>query len=114
MNKLPVLSEGDADKAGEVFFVHRAQALTRVYGQITGLADAAGQETTGVFDGATKTAVQQVQASRGLATDGIVGKMTWNVLITGSAGHGIQRSDRARSRPDPRGGQQHAIASRPR
>ena len=43
LNKLPTLSEGAEDTAGHVFYVHRAQALTRCYGEITGLADAASQ-----------------------------------------------------------------------
>jgi len=85
MNVLPTLSEGAADEANHVFYVHRLRALTRVYGEITGLADAAALEVTGVFDGATKTAVQQVQAHGKIAMDGIVGPKTWSVLITGVA-----------------------------
>ena len=85
MNKLPVLSEGAADKPGEVSFVHRMQALVKVVGEITDLADAACQVTNGTFDAATKVAVQQVQANRGLAQDGICGPQTWSVLVAGSA-----------------------------
>ena len=85
MNKLPVLQEGAADKAGEVSFVHRMQALVKVVGEITDLADAACQVTNGTFDAATKVAVQQVQAHAGLATDGVVGPRTWGVLVAGSA-----------------------------
>lgn len=84
MNKIPELSEGARDEAGHVFWVHRLQALTRVYGEITGLADAAALTVTGVFDAATKSAVQQVQAREHLAEDGIAGPLTWSVLITGS------------------------------
>ena len=83
MNKLPVLAEGTADKQGEVFFVHRAQALVKVYGEITDLPDAARQEVTGVFDGATATAVRAVQAHHSLTADGIVGPQTWGLLVTG-------------------------------
>ena len=85
MNKLPVLQDGSTDMPGEVFFVHRAQALVKVYGEITGLADAACQEFTGTFDAVTRVAVQQVQAHAGLATDGVVGPRTWGVLVAGSA-----------------------------
>ena len=83
MNNLPVLSEGTADKQGEVFFVHRAQALVKVYGEITDLPDAARQEVTGVFDGATAAAVRAVQAHHSLTADGIVGPQTWGLLVTG-------------------------------
>ena len=84
MNKLPVLSEGDADHAGEVCYVHRLQSLIRAVGEIKGLDLAAAQEITATFDPATKAALQQVQASWGVAQDGICGPVGWSILITGS------------------------------
>ena len=50
MNKLPVLTEGAADHAGAVCWVQRLQALVKVYGEFTGMADVACQEITGPFD----------------------------------------------------------------
>ena len=85
MNKLPTLQQGAVDKPGQVFFVHRMQALVKVIGEINGIPAAAGQVTTGAFDAATKTAVEAVQASRKLTADGICGPQTWGVLIAGSA-----------------------------
>ena len=83
MNALPTLAEGADDNAGHVFYVHRAQALVKVYGGFTGLAEAAALEITGVFNAATKAAVQQVQAHAKVAADGVVGPLTWSVLLTG-------------------------------
>ena len=85
MNKLPVLSQGAADKPGHVFYVHRLQALTACYGRITSLTAAACLAQTGTFDAATTAAVKAVQAHKGIAVDGIAGKDTWSVLLTGSA-----------------------------
>jgi peptidoglycan hydrolase-like protein with peptidoglycan-binding domain len=85
MNKLPVLAEGAEDKAGQVFWVHRAQALTQAYGQFTDTAAAACQMVTGTFDAATVSAVKAVQEHARITADGICGKDTWSVLITGSA-----------------------------
>ena len=84
MNTLPVLAEGAQDEPGHVFYVGRMQALVAEYGRITGLPAAAAQEPTGVFDAATKTAVQAVQEHMHLTQDGIVGPVTWGVLITGA------------------------------
>ncbi len=84
MNKLPVLTEGAEDRQGEVFWVHRLQALTRVYGEITNTPDAAGQAVNGVFDAATAAAVRAVQAHAGIAQDQVVGPQTWGVLVTGA------------------------------
>lgn len=85
MNKLPTLSEAAEDHAGQVFYVHRAQALVHLYGQITGLADANSQAVTGDYDAATAACVRAVQGHAGITPDGIVGPQTWSVLITGSA-----------------------------
>lgn len=85
MNKLPTLQQGDTDKAGQVFFVHRAQALAVCYGRINALTAAACLAETGTYDGATVAAVKAVQAHKGIIQDGICGPQTWGVLITGSA-----------------------------
>jgi lysozyme len=85
MNKLPTLQQGAADKAGQVFYVHRLQALAACYGRINKITAAACLGETGTFDAATKTAVEAVQASRKLTVDGIAGPQTWGVLIAGSA-----------------------------
>ena len=84
MNKLPVLTEGDADHAGQVCYVHRMQALIKAVGEIKSLDLAACQEITGTFDAATKTALQQVQASWNVAADGVCGPVGWSILGTGS------------------------------
>ena len=84
MNKLPVLAEGAHDEPGHVFFVGRAQALIAEYGRITGLAAAAAQECTGVFDAAMKASVQAVQEHAHITADSVVGPQTWGVLITGA------------------------------
>lgn len=84
MNALPTLSQGAQDKPGQVFFVHRMQALIRVIGEIKGIAGAACQGTTGVFDASTAGALKEVQGSFGLTQDAICGQHTWSALITGS------------------------------
>lgn len=84
MNQLPELAEGAQDQAGHVFWVHRLQALVKVYGQFIGLAGAAALEVTGTYDAATKAAVEQVQEHAKLTADGIAGTDTWSVLITGA------------------------------
>ena len=85
MNKLPTLQQGDADKAGQVFFVHRLQALVACFGHINGITAAACAPETGTFDAVTTTAIKAIQASRKLTVDGLVGPQTWSVLLTGSA-----------------------------
>ena len=85
MNKLPTLQQGATDKAGQVFFVHRLQALLACYGQINHIVAAACQPVTGTFDAPTTVAVKAVQASKKLTADGICGPATWGVLIAGSA-----------------------------
>ena len=84
MNKLPVLAEGAEDHAGQVCFVQRLQALVKVYGEFTGMAEVACQETTGTFDAATAANVRAVQAHAGITQDSTVGPMTWGVLVTGA------------------------------
>jgi len=84
MNKLPVLAEGAADHAGAVCFVQRLQALVKVYGEFTGMAEVACQETTGTFDATTAANVRAVQAHAGITADQVAGPMTWGVLVTGA------------------------------
>jgi hypothetical protein len=52
---------------------------------VQGLCSARGQVTIidGVFGPATASAVKAVQASTGITADGVVGPVTWPVLITG-------------------------------
>jgi peptidoglycan hydrolase-like protein with peptidoglycan-binding domain len=83
LNKLPVLQEGATDEAGQVFWVHRLQALAAVYAVIAGAAFPLA--TDGVFGAATAEAVRAVQHHAGIAADGVVGPHTWGVLIAGSA-----------------------------
>ena len=85
MNKLPTLQQGAVDKPGQVFFVHRLQALLACYGQINHILAAGCQPVSGTFDAPTAVAVKAVQASKKLTADGIVGPATWGVLIAGSA-----------------------------
>ena len=73
MNKLPTLAEGAADHAGAVCFVQRLQALTKVYGEFTGMTEVACQETTGTFDATTAANVRAVQAHAGITQDSTVG-----------------------------------------
>jgi lysozyme len=80
---LPVLSQGAADKAGQVFFVNRLQSLVQCYGRINDLAAAACIGVTGTFDAETAAGVRAVQAHKGLVTDSTVGPKTWGVLIAG-------------------------------
>ncbi len=84
LNKLPTLAEGAQDHPGEVCYVQRLQALVRVYGEFTGMADVASQETNGTFDAATAAHVREVQAHARIAQDGTVGPHTWGVLVTGA------------------------------
>lgn len=76
MNKLPTLKEGDRDRQGEVAYVRRVQSLLRgVWGYDV--------PVDGNFDAHTKAAVHALQTVFKVATDGIVGPLTWDVLITG-------------------------------
>jgi peptidoglycan hydrolase-like protein with peptidoglycan-binding domain len=36
----------------------------------------------GIFGQATDSAVRRLQSSRGLAADGVIGKQTWNALLS--------------------------------
>jgi peptidoglycan hydrolase-like protein with peptidoglycan-binding domain len=85
MNTLPTLQLGAQDQAGQVEFVHRAQALTAVIGAITGLPSAKGLKLDGGFGGKTQAAILAVQTHFGITADGIIGEQTWGVLVTGAA-----------------------------
>jgi hypothetical protein len=85
MNALPTLRQGDADEDGKVKYVHRAQALVQLVGQLNGLVGARGLGITGTFDESTTVGVKVVQKYFGLAEDGTVGPKTWAALVTGQA-----------------------------
>jgi peptidoglycan hydrolase-like protein with peptidoglycan-binding domain len=84
MNVLPTLQQGAQDHPGQVFFVHRVQALASVIGKVNSLRPASGLAEDGLFGPATAAAVKAVQQFFGIAQDGIVGPQTWSVLVTGS------------------------------
>jgi peptidoglycan hydrolase-like protein with peptidoglycan-binding domain len=85
MNTLPTLQLGAQDQAGQVEFVHRAQALTAVIGAITGLPGAKGLKLDGGFGVKTQAGILAIQAHFGITADGVVGEQTWGVLVTGVA-----------------------------
>ena len=85
VNKLPTLQQGAADKAGQVFFVHRMKALLAMLGQVKSIPSAACLPVNGEFDNATAVALKAVQASFGITADGVCGPKTWGALIAGSA-----------------------------
>ena len=74
MNSLPTTKAGDS---GPV--VRRVQGLCRAALPSSSLA------IDGAFGPNTTAAVKQVQAAAHVTVDGIVGPVTWNVLVTGSA-----------------------------
>lgn len=80
---LPMLQQGSADHPGSIMYVHRAQALVKVIGQINGITAASGLATDGNFGASTKAGVQAVQSMFGITSDGIVGQNTWTKLIEG-------------------------------
>lgn len=81
VSELPTLSSGSADKAGAVFFVHRAQALVQVIGSINNLAAARSLTADGDFGSGTVAAVKAAQKFFGLTQDGVVGEDTWKKLL---------------------------------
>lgn len=72
MQRIPVLTQGSPAHD----YVKRAQALLGPAGFPVA--------EDGVFGPATAATVKRVQAAHGLAQDGIIGPLTWQVLITGS------------------------------
>lgn len=85
MNRLPTLQQGATDKPGQVFYVHRMKALLAMLGQVKSIPSAACLPVNGEFDAATTAALRSIQASFGIAADGICGPQSWLVLLTGSA-----------------------------
>ena len=83
---LPTLQQGSADKAGAVQFVHRAQALVKVIGDINKIPAASAVAATGTFDAATRQGVVALQKMFGLTQDGAVGPATWAALVAGQHG----------------------------
>lgn len=83
--KLPVLKQGDEDKKGEFFHVHRLQALASLTGSLNGITAAAGLIGDGSYGPKTEAAVRGVQAHYRIAEDGVCGAATWSVLLTGAA-----------------------------
>ena len=83
MNALPTLQQGSADHAGAVMFVHRAQALVKVIGQVNSIPAAASLLVDGNFTQPTAAAVKAVQGFFGITADSIVGPVTWTHLIAG-------------------------------
>ena len=86
MNMLPTLIQGSTDKAGEVFFVRRMQALVKVIGDVNNLPAASAVAVTGTYDRATWLGVLAVQKMFGLSQDGQVGPATWGALVAGQHG----------------------------
>ena len=80
---LPTLQQGSQDKAGEIQYVHRAQALTAVIGQINNLAAAKSLALDGTFGQTTTAAVEAVQTFFNITKDGVVGPITWHHLVCG-------------------------------
>lgn len=81
---LPTIGPSDIDVAGQIQYVHRAQALVKVIGQINSLGSAAGIATDGIYGPGTIAGVKQVQGFFGLSQDGITGQATWHALVAGS------------------------------
>lgn len=80
---LPVLQQGEQDAPGQIMYVHRAQALAKVIGQINSVTAASSLVTDGVFGPATTAGVKGIQQLFGVTQDGIVGPVTWHKLVAG-------------------------------
>jgi peptidoglycan hydrolase-like protein with peptidoglycan-binding domain len=74
MAGLPTLKLGAKDSK-EPWMVRRVQGLIEALGPHC--------EITGTYDAATETAVKTFQHNHGIKDDGIVGPVTWSMLITG-------------------------------
>lgn len=78
---LPTIGPSDTDVAGQVFYVHRVQALVKVIGQINSLGSVTSLATDGNYGPATVAGVKAIQKFFGLSQDGITGQYTWRKLI---------------------------------
>lgn len=86
MAKLRVLKQGDSDRPGEFWAVHRLQDLVNLTDRLNGIPGMTGPLVVdGEFGPATATAVRAVQAHYRIGVDGTVGAATWSVLLTGAA-----------------------------
>lgn len=83
MQALPTLQSGAQDRAGQVQFVHRVQALVSCIGVVNGLGSVTQLAQDGNFGAGTEAGVKKVQALFQLTQDGIVGPATWAVLVAG-------------------------------
>lgn len=81
---LPTIQQGAADAPGQIMYVHRAQALAKVIGQINSVTAAASLTTDGNFGPATTAGIKAIQQLFGLTQDGVVGPNTWHKLVVGT------------------------------
>lgn len=82
VNNLPTLALGSKDgPPNTTWYVRRLQNEVAGYGRWNGLGKVTAIPESGVFDAATKAAVEAVQTHAKIAKDGVAGKDTWTVLI---------------------------------
>jgi peptidoglycan hydrolase-like protein with peptidoglycan-binding domain len=98
MNKLPVVATPEdiaaknltgatsQDEPGHAWFVRRVQSDARSMGapDWLNLGPVTDIPADGTYGTASKAAVQAIQGHYGVTQDGIVGPVTWAVLVTGS------------------------------
>lgn len=72
-NVLPILGEGSVDASGVPSDVHRVQALCNVHGIPLTIDGVYGQDT--------KAAIEVLQAGYSETADGVVGDITWALLL---------------------------------
>jgi peptidoglycan hydrolase-like protein with peptidoglycan-binding domain len=80
-SNLPTISEGAA--AGPAWLTYRLQGELRGIGKHLNLPSSSTLEPDGYFGPYTTKCVREVQGHYKLATDGIVGPLTWTVVIGG-------------------------------
>jgi Putative peptidoglycan binding domain len=85
VQNLPVVSKATTDH----FAIRRVQALVNADREDRGVSPIAED---GAWGPVTASAVQQAQAWAGITQDGIVGQVTWAILITGSASLSVECS----------------------
>ena len=83
MNSLPTLQQGDHDMPGTTQYVHRAQALVKVIGEINNISAAKGLNIDGVFGPVFTAAVESVQFFFHIKNNGVINPETWAYLVTG-------------------------------